>query len=206
MNEDLIYEKLSLILKDKDNWKDYVDEVAEFLNDSSLRIRAKALWIIASIGLKYPDSVKPYIDTIANNLTNDEWLIRSRAINALGRIGRADFELIRVHFEKMFELAKDKEAEVRLSFIWASENIATNYPTLYEEYMDLYADFMNDDYDRIRMEAPEMFRVLGSREPKYVLPYLDKLKYNAENDINKVVRIHSNGAIKATYRKLKELY
>lgn len=47
------------------------------------------------------------------------------------------------------------------------------------------------------MEAPEIFRVLGKRKPDFVRPYLEKLTYLSENDNNRVVRIHSVGAIKA---------
>lgn len=42
-----------------------------------------------------------------------------------------------------------------------------------------------------------MFRVLGERKPEYVKKYIEKLTYISENDIERVVRIHSKGAIKA---------
>lgn len=48
------------------------------------------------------------------------------------------------------------------------------------------------------MEAPEMFRVLRKRCPKFVRPYIEKLQRIAENDDNRVVRIHCLGAIKAS--------
>ena len=98
----------------------------------------------------------------------------------------------------MFALAKDLTPSVRLSFIWASENIATNTPEAYEQRMALYAELLNDSDDRVRMEAPEMFRVMGKRLPEAVRPYLDQLQQMASNDTNPVVRIHCAGAIRAS--------
>ena len=87
---------------------------------------------------------------------------------------------------------------MRLSFIWASENIATNTPNIYGEYMPIYEELLSDNDDKVRMEAPEMFRVLGKRCPEFVRPYIEKLQRIAENDDNRVVRIHCLGAIKAS--------
>ena len=86
----------------------------------------------------------------------------------------------------------------RLSFIWASENIATNTPDVYGDYMPIYEELLNDTDDKVRMEAPEIFRVLGKRRPEFVRPYIEKLRMISETDRNRVVRIHSLGAIRAT--------
>ena len=85
-----------------------------------------------------------------------------------------------------------------MSFIWASENIATNNPDIYSNFMNIFASLLSDKEDKVRMEAPEIFRVIGKRSPELVKPYLELLKNTSENDENKVVRIHSLGAIKAT--------
>ena len=98
----------------------------------------------------------------------------------------------------MFRFASDEESKVRLSFIWASENIATNTPAIYDKYMPVFAELLHDSDDKVRMEAPEIFRVLGKRRPEFVRPYLEQLRQIAENDRNRVVRIHCLGAIKAT--------
>ncbi|MBP5652685.1 MAG: HEAT repeat domain-containing protein, partial [Lachnospiraceae bacterium] len=88
--------------------------------------------------------------------------------------------------------------KVRLSFIWASENIATNTPDTYAEYMPVFEKLLSDTDEKVRMEAPEIFRVLGKRRPQFVRPYVEKLQMISETDSNRVVRIHSMGAIKAT--------
>jgi len=114
--------------------------------------------------------------------------------------------LLPPYFEELFTLAGDKSPNVRLSFIWASENIATNTPTVYEDCLTIFAELLNDENERVRIEAPEMFRVLGKRKPEFVRPYLEKLEYIATHDDVSVVRIHAKGAIKATLSKtIKEL-
>lgn len=109
--------------------------------------------------------------------------------------------LLPPYFEELFTLAGDKSPNVRLSFIWASENIATNTPTVYEDCLTIFAELLNDENERVRMEAPEMFRVLGKRTPEFVRPYLEKLEYIATHDEVSVVRIHAKGAIRATLSK-----
>ena len=56
----------------------------------------------------------------------------------------------------------------------------------------------DDADDKVRMEAPEIFRVLGKRRPEFIRPYLEQLRGISETDENRVVRIHCLGAIKAT--------
>ena len=70
--------------------------------------------------------------------------------------------------------------------------------------MDLFCEMIQDRGVRVRIEAPEMFRVMGKRKPQCVKPYLEKLQWFADNDTNPVVRIHSAGAIRITKRTLKE--
>ncbi|MBQ9061670.1 MAG: HEAT repeat domain-containing protein [Eubacterium sp.] len=117
-------------------------------------------------------------------------------MNALGRIGRSNYSLIAPFWAELFRFATDEEPKVRLSFIWASENIATNNPDIYENYMLVFEKLLHDADDRVRMEAPEIFRVLGKRRPQFVMPYVDELKRKSETDDNRVVRIHCLGAIK----------
>lgn len=87
------------------------------------------------------------------------------------------------------------------SVIWASENIATNTPDIYENYMTIFETLLHDEDDKVRMEAPEIFRVLGKRRPEFVSPYVEQLQSISQTDENRVVRIHCLGAIKATTSK-----
>ena len=197
MTESESYKELGALTKSKDLWEENIPYVKSLLSSESLKIKAKALWLLAEMGLKYPSAVADSVPTIATFLDNSEPLLRERAINALGRIGRVDFGLIEPFWKDLFRFAKDSEANVRLSFIWASENIATNTPDIYENYMPVFAELLHDKEDKVRMEAPEIFRVLGKRRPEFVLPFVEQLQKISETDDNRVVRIHSLGAIKA---------
>ena len=197
MTESELYKELGALTKSKDIWEENIPYVKSLLSSESLKIKAKALWLLAEMGLKYPSAVADSVPSIATFLGNSEPLLRERAINALGRIGRADFGLIEPFWKDLFRFAKDSAANVRLSFIWASENIATNTPDAYENHMPVFAELLHDKEDKVRMEAPEIFRVLGKRRPEFVIPYTEQLQTISETDKNRVVRIHCLGAIKA---------
>lgn len=196
MTESEIYKGLSVLTKSRDKWEESIPYVSSLLESESVKIQAKALWLLGEMGLAFPHKVGDSMPAIASFLGSREPLLRERALNALGRIGRGCFPLVEPYWEKLFRFAHDEEAKVRLAFIWASENIATHTPDPYGDHMAVFAGLMHDSDDRVRMEAPEMFRVLGKRRPEFVEPYLDTLQWMAEHDAHPVVRIHSAGAIR----------
>ena len=198
MTEAELYKELGILTKDKDKWKEAIPYVSSLLSDDSAKIQAKALWLLGEMGLVYPQSVQEAVPVIASLLDRSEPLLRERAINALGRIGRGRVQVIEPYWTGLFRFASDEEPKVRLAFIWASENIAVNTPDIYEDRMPVFAKLLHDADDKVRMEAPEIFRVLGKRRPEFVRPYLKRLQNIAETDSNRVVRIHCLGAIKAT--------
>ena len=198
MTESELYKNLGTLTKSKDQWEGNIPFVASLLSSESTKIKAKALWLLGEMGLKFPLAIKDSVPAIAAFCGSTEPLLRERAVNALGRIGRGCYPSIEPYWNSLFRFAHDDEAGVRLAFIWASENIATNTPDPYKDYMSLFAELLHDRDDRVRMEAPEMFRVLGKRRPEFVEPYLDLLRNIAETDSNRVVRIHCLGAVKAT--------
>ena len=63
--------------------------------------------------------------------------------------------------------------------------------------MPVFEKLLHDPDDKVRMEAPEIFRVLGKRRQEFVRPYMEELQRISETDSNRVVRIHCLGAIKA---------
>lgn len=153
--------------------------------------------VLAEMGMIYPFDVQDEISRIACFCNSPHPLLRRRAVHALGRIGRGSYSVIEPYWMDLFRFALDEDAEVRLSFIWASENIAVNTPDIYENHMAVFEKLLYDADDRVRMEAPEMFRVLGKRRPEFVQPYIKLLQTIAENDDNRVVKIHCLGAVKA---------
>ncbi|MBR3544109.1 MAG: HEAT repeat domain-containing protein [Treponema sp.] len=193
-----LYKTLGALTKNKGEWERNIPYVAALLEHDSPKIKAKTLWLLGEMGLQHPDKISACVPTVAGFLNSGDPLLRERALNALGRIGRADFELIRPYWKDLFRFAKDDAPNVRLNFIWSAENIATNTPDIYADFMDVFAELLRDTDDKVRMEAPEIFRVLGKRKPQFVEPYIRLLKKISESDANRVVRIHASGAIKAT--------
>ncbi|MBR1830580.1 MAG: HEAT repeat domain-containing protein [Atopobiaceae bacterium] len=198
MGETELYRELGQLTGDRGAWEESIPSVASLLSHESVKIRAKALWLLGEMGLAHPEAVRDAIPAIAAFMGSPEPHLRERAANALGRIGRADFQAIGPYWEDLFRLAEDDEAKVRLAFVWASENIATNTPDAYAEHLSVFGKLLHDGDEKVRIEAPEMFRVLGKRRPELVLPYLGQLQTMAETDENRVVRIHCQGAIRAT--------
>ena len=201
MNETELYKELGILTKDKNKWAENIQYVSSLLNHESAKIQAKALWLLGEMGLEYPDSIQDAVPMVASFCDSENALLRERAVNALGRIGRGNYSLIKPFWSDMFRFVSDNEPKVRLSFIWASENIATNTPEIYKDYMEVFETLLHDTDDKVRMESPEIFRVLGKRKPEFVIPYIEQLQKMADSDSNCVVRIHSLGAIKATTSK-----
>ena len=197
MSESELYKELGILTKDKDKWEENIPYVSTLLTHESVKIRAKALWMLGEMGLEYPLEVQDTVPAIASFCSSIESLLRERAINALGRIGRGNYRVIDRYWTALFRYASDDEANVRGSFIWTSENIATNTPDIYKEHMSVFERLLYDEDDKVRMEAPEIFRVLGKRRPEFVTPFLEQLQKISETDDNRVVRIHCLGAIKA---------
>ncbi len=197
MSESELYRELGILTKDKSKWEESIPYVSSLLSNESVKIQAKALWLLGEMGLEHPDSVREAVSDIANFCDSSEPLLRERSVNALGRIGRADYNLIEPYWMDLFRFSSDEEPKVRLSFIWASENIATNSPDIYEDHMSVFEELLHDTDVKVRMEAPEIFRVLGKRRPEFVKPYIEELRHISETDTDRVVRIHCLGAIKA---------
>ena len=201
MTESELYKELGALTRHKEQWEASIPYVLSLLNSESTKIKAKALWLLGEMGLAFPSSLGDGVSMVASFLDSTEPILRERAVNALGRIGRADYALIEPYWANLFRFARDKEANVRLAFIWASENIATNTPDPYGPFMPVFAELLHDTDDKVRMEAPEIFRVLGKRRPEFIAPYLEQLRAISETDDNRVVRIHCLGAIRAAASK-----
>ncbi len=200
-----ILKELKDITRNKKDWKSNIDDVAAKLNKNySIAVNAKALWLLGEMGLKYPMEIERYIKDIIPYLEKDNPKLRQRATNAIGRIGRANENLIIHYMDRLMKMKDDESDNVRHAFIWACENIAVNAPELFCEELEIYYQMIFDSGEKVRIEAPEMFRVIGKRKPYCVKPYLEKLEWIAENDEHPVVRVHSAGAIRITKKSLEK--
>ena len=198
MTETEIYRDLSALTNDRARWEESIPFFVSLLTLESTKIRAKALWLLGEAGLAFPCSVRDHVPSVAAFCHSPESLLRDRAITALGRIGRGSFASIEPYWDMLLHFASDEVPKVRLSFIWASENIAVNTPDPYEKVLPVFAQLLCDPDEKVRMEAPEIFRVLGKLRPAFVRPYIEQLRAVSESDSNRVVRIHCLGAIRAS--------
>lgn len=55
------------------------------------------------------------------------------------------------------------------SVIWASENIATNTPDIYENYMTIFETLLHDADDKVRMEVAIRTFVNGAMQTESLL-------------------------------------
>ncbi|WP_407433082.1 HEAT repeat domain-containing protein [Methanobrevibacter sp.] len=205
MNEKAVLNELKNLTRNKEAWKTNIDNVAEKLNeDYSIAVKAKSLWLLGEMGLRYPIEIECHVEDIISYLDDDNPKLRERSVNAIGRIGRAVKNPIIPYLDKLMKMRYDESENVRHAFIWACENIATNAPELFCEKLEIFHEMISDSSQKVRIEAPEMFRVIGKRKPEYVKPYLEKLEWIAANDENPTVRIHSAGAVRITKKALKE--
>ena len=66
MNESDIYKELGVLTKDKNHWKESIPYVSSLLTHDSVKIQAKALWLLGEMGLIYPQSVQDSLPDIAS--------------------------------------------------------------------------------------------------------------------------------------------
>ena len=155
---------------------------------------------------KDKENWKANIHDVALKLNDDYSVaVKAKALWLLGEMGLKFPKEIECHVNDIasyLENDDSKLSNVRHAFIWACENIATSNPDLFCDKLDIFYEMISDSEDKVRIEAPEMFRVIGKIRPNCVKPYLEKLEYFAENDENPVVRIHSAGAIRITKKAL----
>lgn len=202
-NDNDVLRQLRDINKNRECWRENIGDVAAKLNgDYSVAVKAKSLWILGEMGLNYPAEIEAYLEDIVGYMQDDDSKLRERSTNAMGRIGRADKNLVIPYLDKLMNMRFDESENVRHAFIWACENIASNAPVLFCEKLEIFYELIFDSGKKVRIEAPEMFRVVGKTKPDCVKPYLDKLEWFAQNDENPIVRIHSAGAVRITKKSM----
>ena len=94
MSESSLYKELGILTKKKDQWEENIPYISSLLSHDSVKIQAKALWLLAEMGLAYPQSVRDSVPAIVSFLNSSVPLLRERALNAIGRIGRGDYRLV----------------------------------------------------------------------------------------------------------------
>jgi len=173
-----------------------IDFLTQNIKSTDKELVEKIYWAIGQIGIHRPEIVKHLINYAFEDLQNECPAIRENALFALGRTGRADVNLVKDRINEIMNLYKDDNARVRMSMIWACENIANSKADLFEPYIKIFEEMLDDvDEKYVKKEIPEIFRVIGKYNPELVKQSLEKLREKL-NDKNKVMRIHIKGAIK----------
>ena len=76
MEESALYRSLGALTRDRERWRESIPYVASLLAHGSVKIRAKALWLLGEMGLEYPQSVQDAVPAIASFLDSPEALLR----------------------------------------------------------------------------------------------------------------------------------
>jgi len=199
-NKELLQKIKTISRKGFNNIETINDEDIDFLTQNikstDKELVEKIYWAIGQIGINKPDKIEHLINYAFEDLENECPKIRENALFAIGRTGRKDITLIEDKINKIVKMNKDENARVRMAMIWACENIANNKASLFEHYIEIFEEMLNDDDEQyVKKEIPEIFRIIGKYNPELVEKSLDKLRKKL-NDKNKVMRIHINGAIK----------
>ena len=100
LSESELYKELVILTKDKDRWEGSIPYVSSLLTYESVKIQAKALWLLGEMGLVYPAAVQDAVPAIASFCDSPVPLLRERTVNALGRIGRGSFPLIEPYWTR----------------------------------------------------------------------------------------------------------
>lgn len=188
---------LTQINKTPIEWEEAYPIVLRCLEMNDVKVLAKSLWTIGEMGYRYPHLIDDTtFKKILLFMNNTDAKIRERAINAFGRIGRSNPKIVKPYIPMLLSLSKDINDNVRMAVIWASENIASNSPTFFEKHMKVFGDLLTDSSNRVRIEAPEIFYVIGKEHPEYIRTYKSKLKKIAEEDSHIAVRAHAQRALK----------
>jgi hypothetical protein len=86
MNESELYKELGILTKDRSIWEESIPYVSSLLDNDSVKILAKALWLLGEMGLIHPQSVQDAVPEIASFCDSPEPLLRERAVNAIKSI------------------------------------------------------------------------------------------------------------------------
>ena len=154
-----------------------IDFLAQNIKSTDKELVEKIYWTIGQIGIHRPEIVKHLINYALEDLQNECPAIRENALFALGRTGRADVNLVKDRMNEIINLYKDDNARVRMSMIWACENIANSKAELFEPYIKIFEEMLDDvDEKYVKKEIPEIFRVIGKYNPELVKQSLEKLR------------------------------
>ena len=75
LNETELYRELGALTKNRDEWERNIPYVSSLLSSDSVKIRAKALWLLGEMGLKHPASIRGSVPAVASFCDSGELLL-----------------------------------------------------------------------------------------------------------------------------------
>ena len=94
MNESDLYKELGVLTRNRDKWEDSIPYVSTLLSHDSIKIQAKALWLLGEMGFSYPASARDCIGKIVFFLDSDIICIRQFTVNEFVKISQLWYQLI----------------------------------------------------------------------------------------------------------------
>ena len=67
MTESEIYKELGVLTKNKVQWEENIPYVTSLLASNSVKVKAKALWMLGEMGLAFPQSIKDSVDATSTS-------------------------------------------------------------------------------------------------------------------------------------------
>jgi len=77
LNEAGLYKELGVLTRDKSKWEENIPYVLSLLNHESVKIQAKALWLLGEMGLEYLDSVQDAVPVFESLLHDIDDKVRA---------------------------------------------------------------------------------------------------------------------------------
>lgn len=66
LSESELYKELGILTKNKDKWEENIPYVSSLLAHDSVKIKAKALWLLGEMGFVYPLLVQDAVSEMAS--------------------------------------------------------------------------------------------------------------------------------------------
>ena len=67
MTESEIYKELGVLTKNKGQWEENIPYVTSLLASDSVKVKAKALWMLGEMGFAFPQSIKDSVDATSTS-------------------------------------------------------------------------------------------------------------------------------------------
>jgi len=136
--------------------KETVDYFLTALEDEDARVRGKAAWTLAELGVKE----KGVVNALLEATEDEDAGVRKNAVSALGELGVAEERIVNA----VLEVLKDKEAGVRQGAAWALGRLGVAG----ERVVDALLEALKDEDLKVRSNAFGALWELSERQGLWI--------------------------------------